>query len=194
MISIAKLQRSLPAAVGEDETMLSEMITRAQAFIEVQTRRYFGLVSNVTEYLSGNGSRHLRLAEPVVPDEYDVAIDLVEERDYPGGTATEITDTEYATRDGGNTSYLVRLGGYVWTTGKEYAVTYDRGYPTDEGPPDIEQLVIDLIALRLKFRGLEGMRSETIGGYSYTRFGDGDLDSIDGAWTTIKAWRRLVFA
>jgi hypothetical protein len=192
MITVGKLQAAAPAAAKADPVLLQDMIDRALAFIESQTRRAFGLPATVTEFLSGNGSRILRLPEPPAVPDSDGEIDLVEERAYPGAPAAIVPLEEIQVRLSGNNAYLARLGGPIWCQGFEYAVTYRHGYELDHGPKDIEQLLIDLIALRLAFRGKDGMRSETIGGYSYTRFGEGDLDSIDGAWATVRAWRRLV--
>lgn len=190
MVTVSALKDVVPAAVNLDNGVLQEMIARAEDLVERQTGgRFFGKKAAHTDYLSGNGSRHLRLSEAVTGN-----VTLVNEREYPGGTPTEITDTEYAVRPSGTTSVLVRLGGDRWISGMEYEVTYERGYAPDSGPKDVEQLVIDLVGLKLKMRGKDGMRSESIGGYSYTVFGEGDFDAIPGAWDTIKAWRRLVLA
>lgn len=196
MISVARLQAANTRAASTDTVLLADMIERAVAFIQTQTRRYFGPITEFTDYRYGAGGRSLWLTDRVIPDEYGEVM-LLEERPYPGGTATPFLIADYAVRTGpeaSDVSRLVRLGGYVWTDTYEYAVTYERGYNVDNGPPDITQLVIDLVALKLKLRGFEGMRSETIGGYSYTRFGEGDLDAIDGARSLIKAWRPQVLA
>ena len=76
-------------------------------------------------------------------------------------------------------------------------MTYWRGYAIDAGPKDIEQLLIDLVSLRLNLQGTEGLASEAIGGYSYTRaaatdFEDGDLRRLPTALATINAWRRVL--
>lgn len=196
MVSLTKLRANVKAAIAVDNDVLQGMIDRAVDFLETQTRHYFGPVVTVTEYLNGAGSRHLYLAEPIAVVDSDSGDITVEERPYPGAVATVIAIDEFQARPAKHQTLLVRGGssGAMWTRGLEYAVTYEQGYAVDGLPGDIEQLVMDLIALRLKFLGKEGMRSESIGGYSYTRFGEGDLDSIDGAKATIEAWRRPVFA
>ena len=194
MISVEKLQAAVPGAATADPTLLADMIARAVAFVEQQTGRYFGTPEQVTEYLQGYGSRWLRLNDEAQVFDSDDEVDAVEERCVPGGDVTLLGLTDFAVRPSSTTSVLVRLGGPGWRINYEYAVTYTRGFVVDEGPADIEQLLIDLIALRLGLRGREGLRSESIGGYSYTRFGEGDLDSIDGAWPTIRAWRHPVVA
>lgn len=201
MISTDRMREVADGAAGMDELILADMIARAVAFVETQTRRYFGPPALVTEYLSGNGSRMLQLSEPVTELDSD-DITLLEERAYPGGDATVLLDGAGFLVRSRNTvppsyqsaSFLVRSGGLVWTRGSEYAVTYARGYTVDEGPKDIEQVIIDLVEARLTPSGAEVMQSETIGGYAYQRFKDADLDVIDGGWDTIRFWRRAVFA
>jgi len=190
MLSVPRVRLEVTAAATTDGVVLADMIGRAVEFIQSQTRRYFGPVTETTEYLSGNGSRTLRLSEPAVITDSASEVNEVLERLYAGADPTTITDFEI--REGANTSYLVRLDGSVWTFGYEYQVTYSRGYVVDEGPKDIEDMILGLIKVKLKFAGHEGMRSETAAGYSYTRFGDEDLDAVEGARDTIKAWRRLI--
>jgi len=205
MISLARVRLEVPAATTVEDPPLQDMVTRAVEFLQTQTRRYFGLPVTLTDYLNGSGGRFLWLPEPVAAADASAGltssdsipdIASVEERLYPGATATVLTeDTDFQRRRRGTTDILVRLGsGVIWTLGYEYAVTYERGYLEDEGPKDIEQLILELLKFRFKFASNTGMRSESIGGYSYTRFGDTDLDAIDGARATIEAWRPLVFA
>lgn len=199
MISVEKLQEAKPATVDIDPGLLQDMITRAVAFVSRQTGRGFGQAETVVEYLSGNGSRVLRLPEPVLETDSDSGLQSIIERPYPGGTETVIALSEVELRSGGTTHNLVRLGGPVWCRGYEYAIEYQRGYLLDAGPKDIEELVIELVALRLTREGREGLAGETIGGYSYSiaavhAFEDGELRAIPGALRTIRAWQRLVVA
>jgi hypothetical protein len=116
------------------------------------------------------------------------------EAQYAGDTETAITD--YTLRTLNREALLARHGGVKWTRDYEYAVTYWRGYAAGDEPGDIRQLVLDLLAVKWGIRqsGGEGLRSETIGGYSWTRFGDTDMDAVTGGWATVHAWRRPVFA
>lgn len=195
MISVAKLQAAVPAAVGKDEALLQDMIARAQALIESVTRRYFGEPEHVTEILAGTGTYHLRLQNYADMD----SDDDVSEWDRPGGTEVVIPVEDIDLRAGANTTYLARLDGEVWRLDYEYHVPYTRGYVVDDGPPDVEGLILDLLAMKLNTLGKEGLASETIGGYSYTRpaiyaFDAGDLKQLPGAMAVIKAWQHRVFA
>lgn len=199
MIAIERIVEAVPDTEDLDELLVADMVTRAIAFIEEQTgQRYFREVEEFTEYIYGFGTRNMLLRHIPVGvvgsgDEIDYLVSL-EERAYAGGTAAVLTTADYEVRTGGRESWLVRLGGGVWTNGYEYRATYLRGYEVDGLPPDIEGLVLDLIAAKLGVRGAEGLKSEAIGGYSFTRFGASDLDGVAGGMATIEAWRRHVFA
>lgn len=199
MISIERIHAAVPGTEELDVLLVGDMVTRALAFIEEQTgQRYFREVEEFSEYICGSGTRNLMLRHTPVgmlgsggETEHFMT---VEARAYPGGTAAVLTTDHFDVRAGGREAWLTRFGGNVWTEGYEYHVTYLRGYEVDGLPPDIEGLVLDLIAAKLGAAGTEGMKSETIGGYSYTRFGASDLEGIGGGMDTINAWRRLVFA
>lgn len=194
MISLARLQKAIAAPENWDAGLAQDMTDRARVFVERQTHRYFGPKANVTEAARGTGTRQLMLRDNVVGEVVSVI-----EQEYPGATPTTIAVVSESVTDGyelrhtAEDSVLVRSGGGVWTFDWEYLVTYERGYAIDKGPKDIEALVIGLVGMRFKLIGREGLRSEDIGGYAWTRFGEGDLDALDGAWDTIKAWRRPVF-
>jgi hypothetical protein len=203
MISVLKLQTAIPALARlNDAELAADLEARALALVATQTNRYFGEPASVTEFLIGNGSDYLRLSETAVADDSSDDL-LVEERCLPcrpGGTLQILTiqPVAYELRDVERGSLLRRVDGRRWRNGIEYAVTYRRGYPIDGGPKDIEQLVIDLIGLRLNLLGKEGLSGEQIGGYSWTKralaFEDGDLRSLPGAIRTLGVWRRPVLA
>lgn len=199
MISLETLKAALEITDSNRDILINEMIPRALAFIETYTGRYFGETSGTEEIVPGTGTRSLWLTDlPVSEDSPADEIPSVVEHENPGDAGTTILaddDNGFTLRTKGVEARLVRKGGGVWTRGYEYAVAYTRGYEVDAGPADIEQVVIDLIGLRLNTGGERaGLRSETIGGYSYTRFGDGDLDALPGAQSTLDAWRRPVLA
>ena len=169
--------------------LLVPLIDGAYTYVEAQTRRMFRESTAVTEYLTGIGSRTMVLSGWMTADA-EVA---VSEREYPGATPTAlVADTDFELRATQTDRILVRLGSETkWKDGYEYAVTY-----TTSGflPEDIADLIAGLVALRYQLAGNESVRSESIAGYSYTRFGEGDLDAIPGARETIEAWRPPVLA
>jgi hypothetical protein len=201
MISFDRLQAAVPSALEQTPELLDEMIARAVAFIEMQTNRVFSTPREVTYVLTGQGSAFLPLPEPMAEPLEDSggALISVVERSAPGGTATVVDVDAVDIRAGGKSHTLVRHSPNIWTKGYEYTVAYLSGYVVNTGPRDVEQLVIDMVALRLARIGREGLSGETIGGYSYTvaavhAFDDGDLNSIPGGMRTVRAWQRLVLA
>lgn len=191
MISDAKIRAALDLeATDPTPQLLAAFRDRALGYIETQTGHFFGVPEETVEFLRGDGSRYLRLSDVG-------AVTQVLESAYPGGDQTALSGegsgADFTAREASHTTYLVRLGSDgVWTADYEYEVHYTRGYLVDTGPKDIERLLLGIIGLAWRLQGNEGLRSETIGGYAWTRFGDGGLDSIDGAKETIDLWRRRV--
>lgn len=200
MIKLAELRRMLG---GDDVVPVTEnanlvaLEKAAVEFVQTQTRRYFGPVKDFEEVITGTGAEHIWLrAVPVdQPDfDYTSAIVSVDERQYPDSVPLAIEDFEVLPLDG--EVQLVRHGGGLWTDGMKYVVTYRMGYEPGTEPADIRQLVKDLVAHRWSSMGREGLKSETLGGYSYTAFDfdTEDLTGVPGGDATIRAYRRLVIA
>lgn len=198
MIKLAELRRMLG---GDDVVPVTENATlvalekAAVEFIQTQTRRYFGPVKDFKEVIAGTGVGHIWLrAVPVdQPDfDYNSAIVSVDERQFVNDTPIAVEDFEVRSLDG--EVQLIRHAGGVWTDGRDYTVTYRMGYEPGTEPADIRQLVKDLVAYRWESMGREGLKSETLGGYSYTAFDHEDLTGVPGGSATIKAYRRLVIA
>lgn len=201
MISLETVKERLEITDTDRDALIEALIPAVVAFVETYTHRYFGPLELTEETIAGHGKRHLWLRDiPVAVESGVEAVETVGEYEYPGATVDTIThsDTDgFALRTRDHEAWLTRHGGYVWTLGYEYVVEYWRGYIEDAGPADIEQAMIDLISLRLNLTSdgkTLGMRSETIGGYSYTRFGEADFDSLPGVQTTLDAWKRPVIA
>jgi len=200
MIPIEELRVrvGLEADDTSEDTTLTAMMAGALAFVETQTRRYFGPITEDFEILDGHGGRNLWLAEPPVEppvDEYAPMtlppLVIVDERTQPGADPITLDASSYDVRTRNHEGWLTRFGS-VWRRGYEYTVTYYRGY--DELPADIRELVIGLIGVKFTLGDAAALRSEAIGGYSYTRFGESDLDAVPGGHETIAAWKRMVLA
>ena len=196
MISLARLVELTGITDDAELPALEQQRDAALAFIESQTGVRFGSVVSSTVTVRGTGTGFLYLREPVL------TVTAVTEHTYPGATGSAVAEggSGYALRTEGQESYLVRVGASgTWTRGYEYSVTYTHGYVEDAGPKDVEHLLVELVKLYRANAGREGINSETIGGYSYSKpatyaFEDGDLKQIPGAYQTIKKWRRLVYA
>jgi hypothetical protein len=178
--------------------LLTALEARAVDIVQQETERYFGVSVAHTEYLCGDGTLSLTL------DEAPTVITSVDERSVVGGDWTTIAagdDDGFEIRapvsDSGR-AVLLRKGGETWRHGYEYRVVYPFGYTAGQEPGDIRQAVMDLVAFKYNERGREGLRSETIGDYSYTALADSmgkrDLLSVPGLMRTLARWRGPVYA
>lgn len=183
------------------DTVLGQLETRAVAFVSRVTGRYFGGTATTSEIIEGTDQKRLWLSEPSTVTATAMAVVYVAN---PGDSTSTLTATAadgWQVRTEGNEGYLIRKGGNIWFEPYEYTVTYTRGYATSGAatsasiavPGEIRQLVLDLIAVKWRGRGQEGLRSERIDNYSYTRddFSDADIDTIPWARSVIDKWRRL---
>jgi len=193
MISSDRVQAA-GIGVDMDPSAVDAMIARAVAWVQTQTHRYFGTPIDTPEYYRGLGLYELYLNEHFTEGDSDDEVTVLE-RLTPSLSIAAVTG--FDVRDHGTATVLIRTDGAVWGQGYDYTVTYRRGYDVDCGPADIEQLLLDWIALKLNTQGSDGLRSESLAGYSYERAASGDgiqVQQIPGAGDTIAAWRRPVIA
>lgn len=172
-------------ATAADDQVLAQLELGAVAFIENDTGRYFGAPAETVETISGPMAGSLWLSDkPAIdPDTGDPLL-VVEE--WSGSVWSVVVASDY--RIVGNA--LVSTG--VWTYGtNNYRATFTRGYEEGAEPADIRDLVMQLVASKWKARGNEGMKSETISGYSYTRADVPDPITYD---RTLEHWRGWPFA
>lgn len=198
MITIKELQAAIPGLEDEDLDVVRQMEEAAVAYVETQTRRYFGPRREVTEIVRGTGTSNLWLTHGAqdfsLTDAYVDVMITVDGRQYAGYSYEASTDFDAWVRDG--ETALVRHNGGVWTKGYEYRVTYIAGYEEGQEPADIRSVVINLVKASWEARDTEGgLKSETLGGYSYTLDVSSAANSLsDLDIATIDAWRRLVVA
>lgn len=199
MISLSTLKALLDIEQTETayDELLAEMEEQAVAHIERATGRYFRSVGEVTAVVRSDGGSMLWLPEPPVGDPTALA-----EIEYPGATETEMAvTTDYLVRRSSESppreGWLERAGGNYWSNGYTYTVTYERGYAAGQEPGEVRRAVMDLVRLWFRSRGTAGVgsvRSETIGGYSYTLEGSGDESNPASVNDVIALWKRPVFA
>lgn len=199
MIAVADLLAWLGAP---DEpgvtTLLTALEARAVDIVQQETERYFGASTTRTEYVRGDGTDVLRLRER------PATVTTLEYRIYPGDAWTALAA---AGSDGWELrlpasetagSVLLRKAGLCWSSCYEFKATYTFGYTAGAEPGEIRQAVMDLVAFKFNERGREGLRSETIGDYSYTTLvdtmGKRDLLQVPGLMRTLSRWRGPVYA
>lgn len=178
-----------------DLDRLETLERSAVAFVQTWTGRYFGPVVEHTEILTGTGGPRLWLSDLPRPAEGEPLV-TVKESPRLGVEPRPLTiDQDFAVLLQGSEAQLVRyLPGLGWPHDYVYEVSYRRGYKPGEEPADIRQIVIDLVAVKYSMIGREALRSESVGGYSYTRFGASDLDAVMGGAAALNIWRRPVVA
>jgi hypothetical protein len=179
MIPAAEIAASLDGTTEDDYPRIEQMIDAALAFLSRSTARHFGPVEEVIEYLTGRGDRSLWLSDaPVGP------VEVVHDYD------DEVIDA--ATYDVRGVQ-VVRKRPDAWWSGTEYRVEYERGYTEETLPDDIRQAVHDLVSEGWTQQGKGGLKSETIGGYSYTRADVGNMggEAATRVDQTIQNWRRV---
>jgi hypothetical protein len=184
----------------EDDTPEAEVALatadRVLTWIEVTTDRHFREPKEFVLRLNGEGIGGLWLPELPIDDGESIPELLLEIELLENGTWSIVPEDDYELVTTGVTGpYLVEHKD-EWPMGRRnIRVTFTAGYEFGELPGDIEQLVLEMVAHRYRERGNEGLRSETIGGYSYSRADMGGTEEFREDWkTTLARWRHGVFA
>lgn len=190
------LKRALGIEDDSEDALLSDLEARAVEWVERELHRRFQPPEERIEYRPGSGTRTLYLNGHV--DDADATV-AVRERSLCGGDWATVDDVDFERR--GDT--LVRIDSYIWSCGAEYELTYDDGYA--DAPGDIQQLIIDLVAVERArssttasvSSGDAGIKSETIGEYSYTMDSAAATSATTTSTTlsatsaaTLNRWRR----
>lgn len=141
MISLPLLKAHLK--VNEDETaddaLIVEMEEAAVAFMENETGKYFGELSEITEVLSANGWAPIWLRATPLADSDDTPV-LLESRTYPNGSWAEVAATDYEI-DGQRLYPLA-----YWIPGsRTLRLTYWAGSDVGGEPADVRQAVRELV-------------------------------------------------
>lgn len=162
--------------VSDADEVLSDLITSSSAWVERQIGRTFE-TRTVTETRNGDGTGRMLLDEGPAVSVTSVTVDgeTVPERAAVDGEG-------WVYSDGG-----VTLVGYEFTRGvQNVVIVYEAGATV---PADLEQAVIEHVALRYRDRGREGLGSASMGGEAATYSSAGALAYI---MSVLDAHRDLV--
>jgi hypothetical protein len=211
VISLTDLKAFLGITVADHDTFLTFLEAAAVAFVQTQTKRYFGGAENRVDYCWGDDLDRL-----VMRDQPRISpvLTVVSSSGYGMTTTTVVPgDTDgYILQNGDkNMAVLLRKGGFVWDRELLFTLTYDRGYDTDTEPADIRNVVLWLVALAFNMWqsgsgaggpggvGPGGLQSERLGDYAYVLAaaqnaddpdGFGGVDKIPMILATLQAWKR----
>ena len=162
----------------DDDTLLTRMVSAISEYIQSWLNRDL-LTAAYTEILDGNGGVKLMLSN------------------YPVNTVTSLTvdgQTIPSAVDSQGAGYMVTpnlillLGSYSFTKAlQNVVVSYTAGFAVT--PPEIEQAVIELIALRYKERDRIGHVSKSLGGETVT-FSQKDFPA--DVLTILNNYRKVV--
>jgi len=184
VISVARMRTWLKLPDETQDSQIGYLIAAATATLGRELGRYLGPVETTQELRKGPGPLILLSGDPVGSPTDDPAggVSLVEQRLRVTDAWETVPETDYAV-DGRALRHATAWPGCPASV----RVTYRRGYEPDQGPLELVDLVRQMVASTWRTRGAEGMKSETIGDYSYTR---GDLEA-HADWPTVASrWRR----
>lgn len=181
--TVGELKAALVVKTNDANADLIRWEAAARAFVARYTGRYFGPPKVFTEILTGWGpdERDLWLSEAPLLEPAPVVV--IE--DVPAGAGTVLI----------RGCRLTRREGWP-TTPDGIVVTYTAGYLPGEEPEEIRDAVMDLVAIRYRRRGMEGLGGEQLGAeYSVSVpashvFTGSDLRLVPGLETKLNFWRR----
>lgn len=193
VVLLADLKRALglEASYTDDDELLVDLENQAVAFVESQTERTWGEPAQRTVFINGLGVRTLYLPGHIQAAAGPGSIVTVRQRSMASPGDWEVADETMFERRGDT---LIRIDVPRWSHLGEYEVTFTDGYTLGQAPKDIQALIIDLVSIAYSGLGEEGVKSETLGDYSYT------LDAAvtaaaasmgDSSIATLNRYRRI---
>ena len=182
----------ITAVLNIDPVNLPDLLDAAIELIESETGHYFRAPAETTDYLSGEGTRSLRLSSPPYVGSSPIIVSVTEQKTPDTPTVLDVGEYEFRQRD--NVAWLVRTTSAVWRAGYEYVVQYTHGYDIDHLPREIEQVILSLIQRRVGSIDTGGLKSETYDRVTLTRFTAADLIGLDGIGSVMSRWKFPVFA
>lgn len=166
LTSLANLKEALDIKVNADDDLLKNIINRSTDVVENYCGgRRFASTTHTNEEYDGNGRYYINLKH------YPVTALTTYQRNYGtvGDTDWNSLEGDYIklvsdTTDGPGQVYYI--GGFLKGV-RNYRFTYTAGYSTI--PNDLEEACIILATYMYNARKSTGLKSETLGEYSYTK-------------------------
>ncbi len=186
--------------------LVTDAADRALAWIETQTGRYFREPREFQIRVRGGRQTYWLPEIPVVEEaESEEVYALVVHEKNAAGEWELVADSEYELiqPDMGRLYEMPTLEfegcwpdrwAPSWPrTGKNLRFTFTAGYEVGALPGDIQQLVLDMVSAWWADRGKEGLKSESIDGYTYERWASGDGTRFQDDWkSSLTKWKHPV--
>lgn len=152
LTTLANVKQWLNLTAATDDALLSRMISAVSAYVQSWLNRQFAAAS-YSERRDGNGKTKLLCANyPLTA----VSAVVINGQNIPPSASVSVPGYYFD-------AYSIRLRGYSFAAGHgNVEISYTAGYATT--PPEIEQAVIETIALRYKERDRIGHTSKSVGG------------------------------
>lgn len=163
LVTLADLKTLLGITGVAEDAYLTLMCGIASDIVEKFCGRVFTKTTYPDEIYEGTGNHRLVLRQSPI-----VSITSIKYRTGTPGTPQwqTIDDAFYYTN--GDTG-IVYMDNHFFGQGNSYAVTYEAGYTTI--PSDLQMAVALIVGQYRATKGqASGMKSETLGEYSYTKF------------------------
>ena len=172
LVSLETAKRHMNITHVDDDVLLTEMLTRVSALIETACNRTFA-ESDYVDYLNGNGKSVILLVNyPLVSIE-SVAV---------SGVVHSPNDYFF------NYDFVMFKRNLRFEKGlKNVEIHYKAGFKTI--PSDIEQAVIETVALRYAERDRTGQQSKSLAGETVAFF---IKDLSPTAQTVVNQYKRVV--
>lgn len=176
LTTVSNVKTWLGITANGDDALLTRLVTAASEYVQQWLNRTFASTS-YTETRDGTGGQRLTLANDPITAVASVSINGVA---IPASTGYGVAGYAFDRQS-------IVLTGYTFTRGlRNVSVTYTAGYAST--PPEIEQAVIDMIALRYRERDRVGYQSKSLAGETVT-FYIGDMPK--STQTILDNWRKV---
>ena len=196
LVTLNEVKEALQISGSDDDARLSGYINRATDMIETYCGHRFLRATYTDEVYSGNNGYRLPLRNwPVV------SISSISNRtgdfNNPSWTTVDSGNYTLVTEGGKDRGLVYSAIGWPSSSGN-FKITYIAGYATTADiPGDIKEACIELVSfLYARAKATPGMKSETLGRYSYTletpTSGKGGIIERLGLDSILDAYRNMV--
>ena len=164
LVSLEDVKEALGITDNTKDSILTNYINRATDAIEKYCSRRFAFDTYTNQEYDGTGTNRINLKNYPI-----ISLTSLEERTSGfSNTSWETIDADFY-KDLDNEGQVYFTGGFTRGV-RNYRVTYSAGYTTI--PNDLQQACITLVSFFDNQTRSSGMKSETLGEYSYTKEDD----------------------